>query len=127
MASQDISVNANNNNYVTVELLNAHMSRMEALMEKNMALIRADIADFRTELKQDIANVRVELKQEIAVLDRKVEVNGAKIDALYHWNYWIISLLLVVFFLPHVVEGFKAFFRSLSGTLATVFTRRVQK
>lgn len=44
MTSQD------NHNYLTVEVFNAHMARMEALLERNLAITRADIADFKSEV-----------------------------------------------------------------------------
>lgn len=107
MISQDVAVN---NNYVTVELLNAHMARLEAIMERNLALTRADIADFKAEIKQDIARI-----------DSRIEVQNAKIDGLIHWNYWIIAVLVVIFIMPHVTEGFKAFFKSLADVFVSVF------
>ena len=162
MSSQDINLSANNN-YVTVDLFNAHMARLEALMEKNHALIRADIADLKTELKQDIVNVRTELKQDIAnvrtelkqdiadlrtelkqdianvrsemgdmktelkaeisALEHKVAVNGAKIDGLYHWNYWIIAVFAVILIVPRVSEGLNMFFKSLGEVLISLFSK----
>ena len=136
MTSQDVP--SSNNNYVTVELLNAHMARLEAIMERNLALTRADIADlksdmanFKAEIKQDIASVRAEIKEvdnrlqmQIAQVDSKIEVQNAKIDGLVHWNYWIIAVLVVIFIMPHVIEGFKAFCKSLTEGMISLFARK---
>ena len=149
-----------NQQYLSVELFNAHMSRLEALLEKHSAQTQAQIADLRSELKQEIGNVHSELKQDISNLrselyDTKTElkqdisnlrselyntkielkseiaevcadmkVQNARIDDLFHWNYWVIAFIVALFMLPSVIDGTKAFFKSLTDGVISLFSRK---
>ncbi len=120
-----------NQQYLSVELFNAHMSRLEALLEKHSAQTQAQIADLRSELKQDISNLRselyntkIELKAEIADIRADMKVQNARIDDLFHWNYWVIAFIVALFMLPSVIEGTKAFFKSLTNGVISLFSRK---
>ena len=100
MTSQD------SNNYVTVDVFNAHMARMEALLERNLAITRADIAEFKSEIKADIKSM------------------NTRIDDLVHWNYWMIAFIVAMFMIPSVIEGVKSFFGALTRGLVRMFERK---
>ena len=40
------------------------------------------------------------------------DVTGLKHDVqgLYHWNYWLLSIILVLFAMPQIVAGVKSLF-----------------
>lgn len=118
MTSQD------NHNYLTVEVFNAHMARMEALLERNLAITRADIADFKSELKADINNLRAETKAEISELRSDIKSMNTRIDDLVHWNYWMIAFIVAMFMIPSVIEGVKSFFGALTRGLVRMFERK---
>ena len=130
-----------NDNYVTVEMFNAGMARLEAMNEKNLALIQKENAEFRlqlredmnvfmNEVKNDIKNFKDEVHSEfsqihaeIAQLDKRIEVQNARVDDLFHWNYWIIALFVATFLAPSILEAVKAFSKSLAGSISTIFKR----
>ena len=123
-----------NHIYIREDVFNARMDKLEAIIERNLAITRADIADFkadikadataiRSELKTEIANVQSELKAEIAELRSDVRVQTSRIDNLVHWNYWIIALFVAFFMLPSVLEGVRAVFKSISEGISALFKR----
>lgn len=119
-----------NDNYVTVEIFNAGISRLEALNEKNLALIQKENAEFRLQLREDMNvfmnEVRSEFSQihsEIAQLDKRIEVQNARIDDLFHWNYWIIALFAAAFLAPSILEAVKAFSKNLAVSISAIFKR----
>lgn len=116
--------------YITVEMFNAGIARLEAMNEKNLALIQKENAEFRMQIREDMNNFKNEIRSEfsqihseIAQLDKKIEVQNARIDDLFHWNYWIISIFVVAFLAPSIIEAIKAFSKSLAGNIATIFRR----
>ena len=130
-----------NDNYVTVEMFNAGMARLEAMNEKNLALIQKENAEFRlqlredmnvfmNEVKNDIKNFKDEVHSEfsqihaeIAQLDKRIEVQNARVDDLFHWNYWIIALFVATFLAPSILEAVKAFSKNLAVSISAIFKR----
>lgn len=47
-----------------------------------------------------------------AVVELQRDVTGLKHDVqgLYHWNYWLLSIILVLFAMPQIVAGVKSLF-----------------
>lgn len=131
-----------NQQYITVELFNARMEKLEAIIERNLAITRADIADFksefkaeiadvrseianvRSELKTEIASVRSELKAEIADVRSEVRIQSTRIDNLVHWNYWFIALFVAFFLMPTVIEGVRSVFKSITDSVTALFRRK---
>ena len=120
-----------NNIYIREDVFNARMEKLEAIIERNLAITRADIAEFKafveknnSELKSQIADVRSELKAEIADLRSDVKVQTSRIDSLVHWNYWIIALFIAFFMMPSVIEGIRAVFSALTQGIASFFKRK---
>ena len=119
-----------NDNYITVELFNAGIARLEAMNERNLALIQKENAEFRLQLREDMNNFKNEIQSEfsqihaeIAQLDKRVEVQNARIEDLFHWNYWIISIFVVAFIAPSILEAIKTFSKTLAGSVAAIFKR----
>lgn len=144
---------SDNQQYITVELFNARMERLEAIIERNIAVSRADIAELKTfveknnaelkaeisgvrselkseiasvknELKAEIADVRSELKAEIADVRSEVRIQSTRIDNLVHWNYWFISLFVAFFLMPSVIECVRSTFKALSNGISALFKRK---
>lgn len=120
-----------NNIYIREDVFNARMEKLEAIIERNLAITRADIAEFKafveknnSELKSQIADVRSELKAEIADLRSDVRVQTSRIDSLVHWNYWIIALFIAFFMMPSVIEGVRSVFSALTQGIASFFKRK---
>ena len=113
-----------NQNYITADVFNAHMARIEALLERNLALTRADMAELKSEIKADINNLRTELKSETSELRSDIKSMNTRIEDLVHWNYWIIAFIVALFMLPSVIEGVKSFFGALTKGIISVFKRK---
>ena len=93
------------------------------------AQIRQDNVKFQSELKQDMQDFKAEIKQDINALKAEVKVLhddniGLKHDVsgLYHWDYWLLSIILVVFAMPQIATGIKSLFNviieGISGIIA---------
>ena len=113
-----------NQNYITSDVFNAHMARIEALLERNLALTRADMAELKSEIKADINNLRTELKSETSELRSDIKSMNTRIEDLVHWNYWMIAFIVALFMLPSVIEGVKSFFGALTKGIISVFKRK---
>ena len=113
-----------NQNYITADVFNAHMARFEALLERNLALTRADMAELKSEIKADINNLRAEIKSETSELRSEIKSMNTRIEDLVHWNYWMIAFIVALFMLPSVIEGVKSFFGALTKGIISVFKRK---
>ena len=107
--------------------------------------IRQDNADFKAGLKQDMQDFKAEIRQDMQ--DFKADVNsrldsvqadlssikteikslqfdvvGLKHDVagLYHWDYWLLSIILVVFAMPQIVAGIKSLFGAITDGIAGI-------
>ncbi len=119
-------------NFVTIEMFNARMDRLEAIVEKNVALIQKENAEFRMQVQKDIATFKDEIRAdmnnfksemhsgfdkvhgEIGVLQRDVEGLKHDVTGLYHWDYWLLSIILIVFVMPQFIMGIQSFFKALT-------------
>ena len=107
--------------------------------------IRQDNADFKAEIKQDNANFKAEIHQDMQTFKTDVntrldsiqadlssikteikslqfDVVGLKHDVsgLYHWDYWLLSIILVVFAMPQIVAGIKSLFSAITEGIAGI-------
>ena len=81
----------------------------------------------KLEAKNDTRFERLEtrfdsLTAEVVELQR--ETVGIKHDVagLYHWNYWIISIILAIVVMPHVVAALKFLASGLAGLISGVLS-----
>lgn len=97
--------------YVRKDTFDAHMQRIEALMERNLIEQRAmnerlntkldslrdemkrDVTNLRTELKGDMASLRTELKGDIKALDAKVYALEGRLSQ----NLVITGIIVTIF------------------------------
>ena len=114
-------------NYTTTDVFSAHMAKIEALLERNLALTRADMAELKSELKADINNLRAEIKSENSELRSEIKSMNTRIEDLVHWNYWMIAFIVALFMLPSVIEGIKSFFGALTKGIISFFKRKEKK
>ena len=115
-------------------LLREHFARTD----KQLSDMRADNAEFRAEmvrLYNDFAEKQTakfdaftqktdarfnRLEGQIAVMQN--DITGLKHDVagLYHWDYWLLSIILVVFAMPQIVAGIKSLFGALADGISQV-------
>ena len=95
--------------------------------------VRQDIKEFKSEVRQDIKEFKSEVKNDIRELKAEVvelqrDVTGLKHDVagLYHWDYWLLSIILVIFAMPQIVAGVKSLFGAIIegvSALARIFRK----
>ena len=89
--------------------------------------LQRDMQDFKAEIKQDMQDFKAEIKQDINALNAEVKALhndniGLKHDVagLYHWDYWLLSIILVVFAMPQIVAGIKSLFGAIIDGIAGI-------
>ena len=126
-------------------LLREHFARTD----KQLSDMRAENAEFRAQMMKDNAEFRAEMvrlhndfaeKQTVkfdtfaektnakidgltaAVVELQRDVEGLKHDVqgLYHWDYWLLSIILVVFAMPQIVAGIKSLFGALAEGISQI-------
>ena len=113
--------------------------------EQQISDMRKENADFRREMKQEMQDFKTEMKQEMQTFTQKTDgrfdavnarfdrleeqiavmqddITGLKHDVagLYHWDYWLLSIILVVFAMPQIVAGIKSLFGALAEGISQV-------
>lgn len=89
--------------------------------------VRQEMNNFKTEVRQDINDFRTEIRHDIKelkadVVELQKDVVGLKHDVagLYHWNYWLLSVILVVFAMPQILAGIKSLFTTVAEGVSAV-------
>ena len=89
--------------------------------------VRQDIKEFKSEVKQEIDNLRSEVRHDIRELKAEVvelqkDVTGLKHDVqgIYHWDYWLLSIILVIFAMPQIVAGVKSLFGAIVDGISAI-------
>ena len=133
--------------YVTNEVLNLHMTRMEALMREHFAQTESENAKFREQMREDFRSFRDEVKGDINDFKKEVntrfdgvnarfdslqaqisvmqnDITGLKHDVnnLFHWDYWILAIIVAVFAMPHIIESIKSLFGAVRDGIAGILS-----
>ena len=108
--------------------------------ERQISDMRQENAEFRREMLQEIKGFKTEIRQEVkdfktettarfdgltaAVVELQRDVEGLKHDVqgLYHWDYWLLSIILVVFAMPQIVAGVKALFGAITEGISGIIS-----
>lgn len=96
-------------------------------MQEFKSEIRQDMKEFKSEIRQDMSSFKSEIKQDISSLRADViqiqrDVEGLKHDVigLCHWDYWILSIILVLFAMPQIAGGIKSVLGALAEGISAV-------
>ena len=83
--------------------------------------VREDINNFKAEVRGDMSSFKAEVNNRFDRLEATVgvmqnDITGLKHDVagLYHWDYWLLSIILVVFAMPQIVAGLKTLFSAIA-------------
>ena len=89
--------------------------------------LRQEMNDFRTEIRQEISEFRAEVRRDTKelradVVELQKDAVGLKhdVEGLYHWNYWLLSVILVVFAMPQIVAGIKSLFTTVAEGISAI-------
>ena len=98
-------------------------ARLDAFEEKTSA--RLDAFENKINARLDSFEAKAEdrfgrLEATIGVLQN--DITGLKHDVagLYHWDYWLLSIILVVFAMPQIVAGIKSLFGAITDGIAGI-------
>ena len=75
-----------NDNYVTIEVFNARMDRLEATIEKNIALTQKENAEFREQIKDDIFSFKEDIRKDFDKISSQfaLQLVGRRRQILIH-------------------------------------------
>ena len=79
--------------------------------------IRQDFDTFKKEVREDLSRLDMKLDKvygEVIVLQRDVEGLKHDVAGLYHWDYWLLSIILIVFVMPQFIVGIQSFFKAIT-------------
>ena len=120
-----------------------------AQTDKQLADIRKDNAEFKAQIIKDNADFKESINNRLDAFENKVNTRldtfesrintrldgmqaqilelhddniGLKhdISGLYHWDYWLLSIILVVFAMPQIVAGIKSLFGAITEGIAGI-------
>ena len=91
---------------------NAVDARFNALEEKTDT--RFNALEAKTDAKFD------KLTASVVELQRDVEGVKHDIAGLYHWDYWLLTVIIAVIAMPQIITGIREFFRAVADGIAVV-------
>ena len=115
-------------------LLREHFARTD----KQLAEFRKDNAEFHALMVKEFNEFTEKVNTRLDAFEGKVnerfdrldatvgvmqnDITGLKHDVagLYHWDYWLLSIILVVFAMPQIVAGLKALFSAIAEGIAGI-------
>ena len=108
------------------------MSKLELLLrehfahtDKQLSDMRRDNSEFRTQINKDFSDFKETVGTKIdgihtEILHINERITGIEhdISSLFHWDYWLLSIILAIIALPHLTEIIK----SLADTIGKVIS-----
>ena len=105
-----------------------------------LAGIRKDNAEFKAQIIKDNAEFKESVNARLDAFEGKINTRldtmeakisvlhddnvGLKHDVsgLYHWDYWLLSIILVLFAMPQIVAGIKSLFGAITDGIAGIIS-----
>ena len=110
-----------NDETITINTLTLILDRHFAETKEQLALMRQENAEFRVQIQNDLNTFKNEMRSEfdkihteIGALQRDNEGLKHDVTGLYHWDYWLLSIILIVFVMPQFIMGIQSFFKALT-------------
>ena len=120
-----------------IQVLMVILEEVRAIRQDNVdfkAQIKQDNADFKSGLKQDMQDFKADVNSRLDSMQAdlssiKTEIKSLQFDVvglkhdvagLYHWDYWLLSIILVVFAMPQIVAGIKSLFGAITEGIAGI-------
>ena len=59
---------------------------------------------------------------QLQITDLQIATEGLRHDVagLYHWNYWLLSLIVALITMPHILEGIKQLTKSIVSAVSGI-------
>ena len=95
-------------------------AKFDAFTEKQEA--KFDAFTEKIDQKFEAVDKRFEAVQ-LQITDLQISNEGLRHDVagLYHWNYWLLSLVIAAMTMPHILEGIKQLARSVFGGISVIW------
>ncbi len=107
----------------------AEMKAISAQMQRDNAEFRAQMIkeqrefEARQDAKIDKLAAKIDgLTAEVVELQRDNEGLKHDVQGLYHWDYWLLTIILVVFAMPQIVTGLKSLFEVITNGVAGIIS-----
>ena len=98
--------------------------------------IRSDIKEFKTEIREDMDNFKNEIRNDLievkanakvqneAIVQINNKLTGIEHDitGLYHWDYWLLTIVIAVIAMPQIVNGIKSLFGAIADGLRLIIS-----
>ena len=115
-------------------MTSSDISRIELML----AGIRQDNAEFKAQIIKDNADFKESVNARLDAFESKINTRLDNLQAqisvlhddniglqhdvsgLYHWDYWLLSIILVVFAMPQIVAGIKSLFGAITEGIAGI-------
>ena len=115
-------------------MTSSDISRIELML----AGIRQDNAEFKAQIIKDNAEFKDNINVRLDAFENKINTRLDKMEAkisvlhddniglkhdvsgLYHWDYWLLSIILVLFAMPQIVAGIKSLFGAITDGIAGI-------
>ena len=60
------------------------------------------------------------LQSQISIVQSDISGLKQDVSGLYHWDYWLLSIILVVFAMPQIVAGVKSLFSAITDGVSSI-------
>ncbi len=107
-------------------------------LELMLVGIRKDNAEFKAQIIKNNAEFKDNVNARFDAFESKINTRLDKMEAkisvlhddniglkhdvsgLYHWDYWLLSIILVLFAMPQIVAGIKSLFGAITDGIAGI-------
>ena len=120
MTSQDNNADTNNIALQLRELIATNREQI-AEMKALAAQIQRDNANFQANLIKELANFKenVDAKltgvhSDIGQINQRITGIEHDVTGLYHWDYWLLTIIIAIVALPQIISGVKALFAAVA-------------
>ncbi len=115
-----------------IQVLLVILDEVKAIRQDNAdfkAEVRGDMQDFKQDVNKQLDGIRSELLEVHAEI-RQLQTDNARVLSdlswLLHIDYWLVSVMVGVFVLPHVLNSVTAIFKAIADgvrEIARVFRK----
>lgn len=120
MTSQDSNTDMNNITLQLRELIATNreqIAEMKALAAQN----QRDNANFQTNVIKELADFKENVDAKLAGIHSEIgqinqRITGIEHDVtgLYHWDYWLLTIIIAIVAMPQIISGVKALFAAVA-------------
>ena len=100
--------------------MRAENAEFHATMIKEMGAFKSEVRQDISALRQDVDTIKSEVRQKFREVKAEISELQRDVTRLYHWDYWLLSIILVVFAMPQIVAGIKSLFGAVADGISLI-------